>query len=144
MKALLLAAALGGAMPILAPGAHPKPQILRPWARATLPGQDSAAAYATLRSDVGDALLSVESDQGQAMLHRTMRAGGMSDMEDVDHVPLPPGQDVALAPGGTHIMLMDLPHPLKPGETLRLTFHFARAGAVRATVPVLPARAVGP
>jgi copper(I)-binding protein len=79
-----------------------------------------------------------------AMLHQSTRTGTMEGMQDVDSVPLPAGSLVTLAPGATHIMLMDLKHPLKPGDTLTLELHFARAGTEAVNVPVRPIGASGP
>ncbi len=41
-----------------------------------------------------------------------------------------PGETVKLAPGGYHLMLMDLRAQLKPGETVPGTLTFEKAGAV--------------
>jgi copper(I)-binding protein len=126
--------------------AHAAPvEVSGAWARATLPHQNEGVAYLTLRSAGGDTLTGVDSPQaGMAMLHQTTQAGGMSSMSDVDSVALPPGQAVALAPGGTHIMLMDLKQPLKPGDTLHLTLSFAHGGKQDVAVPVRPVGASGP
>ncbi len=91
-----------------------------------------------------DRLTSVESANGMAMLHRSVSHGGMSDMQDVDSVALPAGKLVPLAPGGTHIMLMDLPHGLTAGGSVRLTLHFAKAAPVQVVAPVLPIGSHGP
>ena len=115
------------------------------WARATLPHQDEGAAYLTLRSATGDTLTGIDTPEaGMAMLHQTTVSGGMSSMSDVESVTLPAGQAVSLAPNGTHIMLMDLKHPLKSGDTLHLTLSFAHAGRQDVTVPVRPVGATGP
>jgi copper(I)-binding protein len=41
-------------------------------------------------------------------------------------------------------MLMDLKRSLKPGDTLHLSLHFAKAGSQDVAVPVRPVRATGP
>ena len=46
------------------------------------------------------------------------------------------GGSVQLAPGGVHLMLIDLKEPLKQGETFPLTLTFAKAGAMTIKVPV--------
>jgi copper(I)-binding protein len=120
-------------------------EVTGAWARATLPHQDAGAAYFSLRSAGGDTLTGVSSPEaGMAMLHQTTTSGGMSSMSDMDNLPLPHGRVVVLAPNGTHIMLMDLKHPLKPGETLHLTLNFAHAAAQTIAVPVRPVSAAGP
>jgi copper(I)-binding protein len=138
---LLLAAALcfggaAGAEPVAVSGA---------WARATLPHQDEGAAYLTLRSAGDDTLTEISSPEaGMVMLHRSTEKNGMAGMEDIDSLPLPAGRAVTLAPGKMHLMLMDLKHPLKAGDTLHLSLRFAKAGSQDVDVHVLPVRATGP
>jgi copper(I)-binding protein len=115
------------------------------WARATLPHQDEGVAYLTLQSAAGDTLTSVASPEaGMVMLHATTEKNGMSDMQDMDSLKLPAGQAVTLAPGGMHLMLMDLKHPLKAGDSLHLSLTFAKSGNEDVVVPVLPVHATGP
>jgi copper(I)-binding protein len=110
------------------------------WSRATLPHQNEGVAYMSLMSPDGDVLTGADSaDAGMAMLHQAVRsAPGSMVMRDVESIALPAGRPVALAPGGSHIMLMDLKHALKPGDTLHLTLHFARGGDQAIDVPVRP------
>ena len=125
--------------------AAPAVAVSNAWARATLPHQDEGVAYLTLRSAAGDTLTGVDSPAaGMVMLHQTTQKNGVSSMEDVDSLVLPAGKEVALAPGGTHLMLMDVKHALKAGDTLRLSLHFSKAGDLDVSVPVLPAGATGP
>lgn len=115
------------------------------WARATLPGQDSSAAYLTLTAPDGDTLSGLASPSaGMVMLHRTVREDGHETMVDVDGLNLPPGQPIRLKPRGLHIMLMDMKQPLKAGDTLKLTLTFAKAGQQTVEVPVKPVSANGP
>ncbi len=114
------------------------------WARASLPHQSASAAYMILRSAAPDSLTGVSIPQGMAMLHQSTRDGGMAGMADMDSLALPARRDVALAPGGAHIMLMDLPRALRAGETLHLILHFAHAPDRDVAVPVRPVGAVGP
>jgi periplasmic copper chaperone A len=53
---------------------------------------------------------------------------GMMGMREVASVPIPAGETVALAPGGYHIMLIDLVTDLVPGDTFEVTLEFERAG----------------
>lgn len=141
MRGLVLAGLLLGAGPAFA---GPPVKVNGAWARASLPGQNASVAYMVLQSGAPDALTGVSSPAGMAMLHQSTHSGGMAGMTDMDSLPLPAGQPVALAPGGAHIMLMDLPHALRPGDTLHLTLHFAHAADQAVAVPVRPAGASGP
>jgi periplasmic copper chaperone A len=128
-----------------AAAAAPPVSISNAWARASLPHQTSTAAYLTLQSAGGDLLTGIDStDADMVMLHQTTTMGGMSNMSDMDSLTLPPGKPVSLAPGGTHLMIMDMKHPIAAGGKLHLILHFSRAGAVKCDVPVLAANATGP
>jgi copper(I)-binding protein len=79
-----------------------------------------------------------------AMLHRSQSVGGVMEMRAVESLPLQPGKDVKLTPGGYHVMLMGLKHPLKPGDHFPLTVSFAHAAPVTVDVTVGRAGASGP
>lgn len=60
-----------------------------------------------------------------AMLHTTVQSGGMASMQHMDSVPLAKGATVAFAPGGNHVMAMDLSDTLKSGASTEVTLTFA-------------------
>ncbi|MBS1848201.1 MAG: copper chaperone PCu(A)C [Actinobacteria bacterium] len=74
--------------------------------------------------------------EGSGMPPTTMAGGGMLTMRPVDSIPVPAGGQVALAPGGYHVMVMGLRRNLVPGDTFRITVRFAHAGAVGVPVTV--------
>jgi hypothetical protein len=47
-----------------------------------------------------------------------------------------PGKTVKLAPGGYHLMLVDLKHPFKQGEKVPVTLEFEKAGKVAVSLDV--------
>jgi len=55
-----------------------------------------------------------------------------------------PGKTVKLAPGGYHLMLMDLKSPLKQGDKVPLTLEFEKAGKVGLSLDVQGVGAQGP
>ena len=59
------------------------------------------------------------------------------EMVPVQQIDLAAGEPVALAPGGLHIMLLELPGPLELGTTFQITLEFANAGPMVVDVPVL-------
>lgn len=79
-----------------------------------------------------------------AELHRMVMDGDVMKMEPVGPLDLPAGAMLNMAPGGMHVMLMDLVRPLKQGDTVELTLTFEKAGAVTVTVPVASPGAMGP
>ncbi len=66
----------------------------------------------------------------------TMAGSGMMTMQEVASVPVPAGESVSFAPGGYHVMLMELAKPLEVGSSVPLTLTFAKAGEVQVTAEV--------
>jgi hypothetical protein len=96
--------------------------------------QASGAAYLTIHNTGTDpdTLLSAESPEAaDAMFH------GQS-MTHLEQLPIPPGGTVALAPGGTHLMLTDFAKMPIVGDSLTLVLDFARAGRLTFKVPIRP------
>ena len=99
------------------------------WARATAPGQDSAAVSMNITSarDAKLVAVAVGKDVAEhAALHTMTQQNGMMMMREVDSLALPAGHPVSLG-AGDHIMLTGLKHPLKDGDSvaLKLTVEFA-------------------
>ena len=61
--------------------------------------------------------------------------GGVMKMRKLDFLELPPGETVALEPGGNHVMLFDIRNPLKAGERIKLTLVIEQGGK-KINVPV--------
>lgn len=132
----LMFAALLAAAPAFA---QPAPvQATDARARATAPGQSVGAAYVTLTSPAPDRLVGAETGLARAELHTMTMDGNIMRMRPVDGIALPAGEPVALAPGGLHIMLMDLKAPLQAGQHFPLTLRFEHAAPVTVTVQVEP------
>lgn len=112
------------------------------WVRATLPGQKVAGVYMTLTSDVGGRLVAVESAAApSAEIHEMRHQDGVMKMRRIESLDLPAGQAVKLAPGGFHIMLMDIGQQLQAGQEVSLDLVVEEAGK-RRTIPVkAPVRA---
>ncbi|WP_440220330.1 copper chaperone PCu(A)C [Dietzia sp. MNB45] len=96
------------------------------WAKAT--GTEMTGVFGTI-TNPGDAdlhLIGVESDLGgSAELHETVPGGsGMMMQEREDGFVIPAGGELALAPGGNHIMLMELGRPITTGQQITLTLEF--------------------
>ncbi|MGH8633014.1 MAG: copper chaperone PCu(A)C, partial [Burkholderiales bacterium] len=98
------------------------------WVRATAPGQKVAGAYMELESRTHLALTAVASPAAASVeLHSTSMEEGVMRMRPVARIELPAGKSVKLAPGGLHIMLVDIKLPLKPGDKVPLTLTVQRA-----------------
>ncbi|MCY7340236.1 MAG: copper chaperone PCu(A)C [Sphingomonas bacterium] len=110
------------------------------WARATAPGQPSGAIYATLvnHGAADDALIGAAAPSAaMAMIHTSSLVDGVARMRMVDRLAIPAGATIALAPGGTHVMLDGLGAPLVAGEQTSITLRFATAGAKQVPVAIV-------
>ncbi len=107
------------------------------WVRATAPGQKTAGAYMDLTSDADAALVAVESAvAGKAELHSMSMDAGVMRMRPVAKIDLPAKKAVKLAPGGLHVMLLDIKQPLKEGDKIALTLTIRGGGNAPSTVKV--------
>lgn len=124
------------------------------WARTSPMMADAGAAYMTIASDEAVSIVSVlvpADVAGTVELHETVPVDGTHDdagddgameepmdqamtMQQVDSIDVPAGGSVSLAPGGLHVMMLDLPDPLELGETFDLVLVTATGDEV--TVPI--------
>lgn len=142
MRRLLLALSLFCLTPLV-PALAQGVQVQDAWTRATQAGRPAAVYLAVIGGP--DRLLGVATDvAGRAELYETVLEDGVARMRPVAGVLVSPGVRTRMAPGGMHIMLLDLKKPLKEGDSLALTLTFERAGKATVAVPVLSARATGP
>ena len=115
------------------------------WSRATAPGAKVAAGYMEIRNSGAqpDRLVSASSPLAKRVeLHVTERDGEIMRMRQVKHYDIRARGAYTLAPGGAHLMLVDVERPLKKGERVPLRLRFERAGelAVELEVRDLAAR----
>ena len=112
------------------------------WARASAGAASMGAVYLALTGGAQPDRLTGASTPVAAMagVHESTAEGGVMRMRAVNALPLPPGKTVTFAPGGYHIMLMDLRHPLVAGQTFPLTLTFEHAAPMTVEVRV---RAIG-
>lgn len=108
------------------------------FARPTIGQQRTSAAYMTIKSAAGaDRLLRVTSPlAAKVELHNHIKDGDVMRMREVPSIDVPAGGAATLAPGGLHIMLLELKQPLKTGESIPLTLEFEKAGKVEVAAPV--------
>ncbi|WNH50624.1 copper chaperone PCu(A)C [Stenotrophomonas aracearum] len=80
------------------------------WVRLPPPGMTMAAGYGTIRNDCKAAVTVVGVGSkafDDVSLHETTLADGVSRMRAVETLPIAPGKEVTLKPGGLHLMLME-------------------------------------
>jgi hypothetical protein len=122
-------------------------EIDSPWARASVGTTRPSAAYVTIRNtgDRPERLIEVTTPvAGHAETHAMAHEGGMMKMRPAGPLEIPPEGELRLAPGGLHIMLMELKEPLEEGASLALTLVFETAGEVTVEVPVAAIGAAAP
>ena len=121
----------------------PNVQITDAWARETLAGQTSTAAYLTMtnKGTADDRLVSVSVPvPAKASVHATENSGVISQMREIGSgVAVPVGSTIELKPGGTHVMITGLHAPLRRGEALKLSLRFEKSGEKPIDFRVAPA-----
>jgi copper(I)-binding protein len=120
-------------------------EVSNAWARATPDKADNGVAYLSIQSPTADRLVSASTPVAKtAELHTMSMQGMVMKMRPLDGLDIPPGQPVALKPGGEHIMLLGLNHPLREGQSFPLILNFEKAGSRTVTVSIAKAGAAGP
>ena len=114
--------------------------ISQAWSRATPGGAKTGGGFLTIenKGSSPDTLVGVSADAaGKVEVHVMAMDGGVMKMRPVDGgLTIDPGKTVKLAPGGLHLMMMDLKSPLKQGDKLPVTLQFEKAGKVQVTLDV--------
>ena len=116
--------------------------ISNAWVRVPAPGQKVAGAYMDLVSPGAAAVAGAASPAAARVeLHSTSMDGGVMKMRPVETIALPAGKPVRLAPGGLHLMLVDLRQPLKEGDRVPITLSIRRGDATTEVKVEAPVRA---
>jgi copper(I)-binding protein len=114
--------------------------ITQAWSRATPGGAKIAGGYLTIENKgaAPDRLLGGTADiAGKIEVHEMAMNNGVMTMRPLDKgLTIEPGKTVKLAPGGYHLMIMDLKGPFKQGEKVPVTLDFEKAGKVALSLDV--------
>jgi copper(I)-binding protein len=114
--------------------------ISQAWTRATPGGAKTGGGYLTIenKGSAPDKLIGASADAaGKIEVHEMAMNDGVMKMRPIEGgLAIDPGKTVKLAPGGFHLMMMDLKNPLKQGDKLALTLQFEKAGKVVVTLDV--------
>jgi copper(I)-binding protein len=104
-------------------------------------GVAPSAIYATFRNvrAIDDTLLVVIPERAEGvMLHETTTdAEGRSRMTHIEELLVPGRATVSLRPGGAHVMVTRFEESVVRGDSVYVTFRFARAGAISLNVAVI-------
>ena len=122
--------------------------ISQAWSRATPNGAKIGGGYLSIanKGSAPDRLVGVSGDvAGKIEVHEMAINDGVMKMRPLDKgLAIEPGKTVKLAPGGYHLMMMDLKNPLKQGDKVPVTLEFEKAGKVQVTLDVQAVGAPGP
>ncbi|MBD8079613.1 copper chaperone PCu(A)C [Cellulosimicrobium arenosum] len=94
-------------------------EITDPWAKAADEGMTAAFGILVNDSDADVRIVSATSDvAGMSELHEMVAGddGAMVMQQKEGGFVVPAGEGLELAPGGNHVMLMDLQTPVQPGD----------------------------
>ena len=106
----------------LAGSAFAQVNVAEPWVRGTVPTQKATGAFMEITSSETAALLTASSPvAGVVEIHTMKMEDGVMKMRALPKLDLPAGKAVKLAPGGNHVMLMDLRQQMKKGDVVPIT-----------------------
>ncbi|MGQ0523456.1 MAG: copper chaperone PCu(A)C [Betaproteobacteria bacterium] len=141
MKAILMScnAVLASLMVAWMLGAHAHAAddvaVTGAWARASAPGQRTASVYLDIVSTHPAALTGASSPVAKRVeMHASSTQDGVMRMRAVEKIELPAKKTVKLAPGGLHIMLVDIARPLRENERVPLELIVERPGGSRSSL----------
>jgi copper(I)-binding protein len=109
-------------------------EIGSPWSRATPKGSQTAIGYMTIKNNgtTPDRLIGGSINVAANFeLHSIVMENGIAKMRELKDVEIGPGQTIEFKPGGSHVMFVDLKHPLSKGEHVKGTLVFEHAGTVQ-------------
>jgi len=122
--------------------------ITQGWSRATPGGAKIGGGFLTIenKGSAPDRLIGASADvAGEVEVHEMAVKDGVMTMRPLERgLTIDPGKTVKLAPGGYHLMMMNLKSPLKQGDKVPLTLQFEKAGKVAVTLDVQGVGAKGP
>jgi copper(I)-binding protein len=124
------------ALPLFMAAAHAQEVSVKDaWIRGTVQGQSATGAFMELTGKSNARLVGVASAAAKTVeVHNMKVENGVMKMFPVEGIDLPAGKPVKLAPGGYHVMLMDLQKPLNAGDRVPLKLTFELANKKRETV----------
>jgi copper(I)-binding protein len=123
-------------------------EITNLWARATPPRAVAGGGFMTITNtgDEPDRLIALASPIAAiGEVHEMKVEDGVMTMRPLkDGLEIPAHGSVTLAPGGYHVMFIDLKEPIVAGTDVPVTLTFAKAGVVETRLHAAPIGAPGP
>lgn len=92
------------------------------WVKAVDTGMTGAFGVVANSSDTDVIITAANTTAaGTTELHETVDNGGGTAMQPVSQFDVPAAGTITLEPGGNHIMLMNVPAPIAPGQDVVIT-----------------------
>lgn len=134
----VVAVALAGCTADDRAGEPSSPAVIDPFVGQATAGS-AAALYFTLTQEGGDdRLVGVSTEVSDVVGVMTADMAMDDALTDRSvNVPLPAGETVEFAPGGDHLMVIDVSRDLDPGDNVAVTLVFERHGEVTVQAPTL-------
>jgi copper(I)-binding protein len=108
--------------------------IGHPWTRETPNGAKVAGGYLSVTNNgkESDRLVGGTLEASERLeIHEMKMDGDVMRMRPLnDGIDIKPGETIKLAPGGVHLMFLDLKRPLKKDELVKGQLQFQKAGKV--------------
>lgn len=139
---LMLAGLLGAAMNCgiaHAAGAADQLTVSDAYIRLAPPGAMATGAYMTIRNAGPREVRIVKAASTVSRiteLHTHLNEGGVMKMRQMKDIPVPPGGETVLKPGGLHVMLIEMRLPLREGDTVPITLGLDDGSSKAIGVPV--------
>ncbi|MDN4476029.1 copper chaperone PCu(A)C [Demequina sp. SYSU T00192] len=104
--------------------------VTDPWVKTAATEDMMSAAFGTLvnTTDEDVTVVAATSDQYPALELHEVVDGAMQELGD--GMVVPAGGELALEPGGFHIMVMELPEAIEPGDEVDFTLELADGSTV--------------
>lgn len=125
--------------PLLAQTMAERVLVEQAWVRQPPPNVPAAGAFMTLRNPGQQEIQLVGASNGASVrteLHTHLHEDGMMKMRKVAFIPVKPGGETQLNPGGYHIMLLELTQTLKDGDKIPFTLEFQDGSRKTLALPV--------
>lgn len=145
-RSSFLLAALLAAGNAFAAGAADSITVIDPYVRMAPPNAPATGAFMVLKNGGGKDVKMVKADNPASKateLHTHLNEGGVMKMRQVPAIEIKAGGEAKLAPGGLHIMMIDMKSPLKEGDMVAITLTFDDGSSKKVDAPVKKAMMAG-
>ncbi len=138
---LLLPRWIAGTLLLLAGQAVAELRVSEAWIREPPPVATPLAGYLRIANTGPEprVLNAVRTPRASSVeLHRTAHEDGVARMQRLRQLPIPPGGEVVLEPGGVHLMIFGFDGAPRAGDEIDLTLEFSDGACLPVRFVVVP------